>query len=168
MKKERHILSKGRNSTQAGIDQVIKDLQFDKDRLRVLGIQENWKAIEEKVCETFFKPDHPTHRPACFGDPLKQEAYTLSGNDPFDRAAQNLDSNEKLWLIVTDDHQKFWCCEGFIDEIVRAISEMTNAIKDIYFVSKKYDWLIRIDEYDQLVITGKNLPEKFCQLIQKP
>jgi hypothetical protein len=168
MRKERQILSTAWKGAQAQIKQIIKDLQLEQSRFRILDIHEDWKAIEEKICETFFKPDHPARRPASFGDPLKHEAHTLPTNNPFDRTAQILDSNEKLWLIITDNYQKFWYCEGFIDEISRAIGEMTNDIKDIYFVSKKYDWLIRINEYNQLLITGKTLPEKCHQIIKTP
>ncbi len=166
MRKDRHILSKDWKYPPGAVVQITKELQIEPHRLRILGIHEDWKGIETRIYEAFCKPEDPARKSAFFWDDPKYDIHTIEVENPFNHLEQLVDRDENVWFITTEGNPKLWFSEGFIKEIVQVISEMNNTIKEMYIVSKTFEWMICISEYNQLMLTAPVLPEKFRQLIK--
>ncbi|GAA0317615.1 DUF6756 family protein [Psychrobacter aestuarii] len=131
--------------------------------LRMLTPYEDYKGIEEQISENFLNIKSGASNPDWPLQGLVQEAYSVEIKNALESYLLHLvPLNEEIWFGVTEtfkERSKIWFYEGRIEGITKILNEICF-FDECYFVSKKYDWLIRYDRHDILMVTGKNIPEK--------
>lgn len=166
MTKERQLLRQNWESLRAEIENIIKENKLSPAEFRALGIHEDWKAIEERIYQSFCKLDHPTQRPIWLWEHFKLDLFSIEAEQPYLKLDQLVDANESVWFFVNGDKEKFWFFEGKIKAIVTVIGE-SSFIDELYIASKKYEWLICINHHDNLIATGEIMPDKLRQVQTK-
>lgn len=142
------------------IEQVCKHLDLPTNQLRPLNILE-WKEIEDKICRTFFELAGSTARPTWLWNNFKGEITSQQFQyTPLWALNKLVNPKEVVWLIVNEtvnERDKFWFYEGYIEPICQVLGECYN-LDEIYVVSKKYEWLLCIDDHDILIAAGTTMP----------
>jgi hypothetical protein len=164
--KERHLLQQNWESLRADIETIIKENKLSPAEFKALGIHDDWKAIEEKIYQSFCKLYHPTKRPIWLWEHFKLDSYAIILEQPYLYLDQLADADESVWFFTNGDSDKFWFFEGNIKTIIKVIGE-SSCIDELYVASKKYQWLICINHHDDLIATGEIMPDKLRKLQAK-
>lgn len=177
-------------SLRAEVEQARHRLGLPESQFRPLKVNE-WHGIEERIYQTFCRPNSPSARPVWLWTQFKLEKYVVySYNYPPDVLDKLVDEKELVWLILNESgseagikiprwyfprngpsegiwieygSDKFWFYEGRI-KAVQQVLEDSAGIDEIYIVSKKYEWLLCIDHHDVLHATGGPMPARLRQL----
>ena len=160
-RKNRHILKREWPGLRAEIAGIIKEEKIAETQFRALGVHENWDVIEEKILATFCDS---IQRPVWLWEHLKLASSSFRVAHPEDYLTGLILPDEDIYFFINDTNDKFWFYEGRIDVVVSVIGERT-LIDEMYFSSKKYEWLICINHNDFLISTGPLMVARLNKLI---
>ena len=158
--KPRHTSSKTWSKLRSEIEAVLKKLEIDPKSFIPLNLNQ-WQVVQEKIERKFFK-----NRPFGNGkdipwNDIKCDDKILGNSNTFNAAVktleQHIDKEESIYFFINErvnEKMKYWFYESKIPVIIKVINELYN-LKDIYLSSKKYDWLIHINEYNMVIIAGE-------------
>ncbi len=152
------------SDTKANIMQVKKQLNISDDEFRMLSPYENHQGIQEKIYQTFCHLEKDK-RSIWLWHNLKKPFYCF---DYFDECylEQLIQPTEKIWFVVADcfsGKHKLWLFEGNILTIQKLLTKI-RSFDEIYFVSKKFEWLICVNHADTIIATGGDMPQKLADL----
>ncbi len=157
--------SKEWSDSKANIMQAKKQFNISDDEFRMLSPYENYQGIQEKIYQTFCNLQGNNSR-VCLTSNFKQPQYSISDDIEILESylAELIEPNEKIWFLVADWNNKRWLYESDLLTIQKLLPEIYSS--EICFVSKKYQWLICIDDYhlDTLYATGGDMPQKLENL----
>jgi hypothetical protein len=147
MKKERHIKGKRKETwteSRIEIQSIVESLGITKDRFAEVDIH-SWEDIRDKILKV---------RKAF----TKAPNYAVPCSEyPFQFLDKLVDKNENVWFLINEtinEKTKFWIYEGFIQE-AQKIFEETYRVNEIIVVSKKFEWILMIDDHDIISGTGE-------------
>jgi hypothetical protein len=142
------------------IDFLLKDSQF-----KPIGLGD-WQSIENKLLKAFCKSASYKSRPAWLWECFKLDTYSVRIEKTTNLLEKLIDNDEDIFFFVNDtisELNKFWYYTGKISYIQTVINESCN-IDEMYFASKKYDWLICINHHNFLIATGKTMTDRLKKL----
>lgn len=139
---------------RAELSSLKSNFNFNDDEFRLLSPYDNWREIQNNIYQTFCKNSPLHHLPTIWQNLDKSYSVGCLTDRPEIYLNQLIDNNEKIWFIATSfGDAKLWFCEGNILAIQKIIDEMCF-FDEVYFVSKKYQWLLAISHHDVLIGTG--------------
>lgn len=140
---------------RAELSQLKSKLQLTDDEFRLLSPYDNWREIQNNIYQKFCKNANLYHLPTIWQNLDEYYAVGYLTDRPEMYLNQLIDNHKKIWFIATNfGDSKLWFCEGNILVIQKVIDEMCF-FDEVYFVCKKYEWLIAINHHDVLMATGK-------------
>ncbi|MFL5743007.1 MAG: DUF6756 family protein [Flavisolibacter sp.] len=145
------------------ISKICQQLHVSEERFKPVSLQD-WQSIQEKVFEKFCYRD----RIGRIWESLKGDAYAIQFhyNYPFDQLLNLVDHSEKVWLFVDEtvsQSEKYWFYEGYINDIVLLLAEATET-DEVYVASKKYEWLLCVNNHDYIIAAGNKMTKKLMNL----
>lgn len=144
------------------VEQARHRLGLPDSEFRPLNVTE-WPGIEERMRQTFCRPNSEVVKPLWLWERFKREWYSFwSDACPVLFLNKLVDHQETVWLVLNEDF-KFWFYEGRIQAISEVLAESCY-IDEIYVMSKKYDWLLCINHHDVLYATGNLMPARLRRL----
>jgi hypothetical protein len=146
------------------IESIVKELGLSKENFYQLSVHGEWKSIEEKVYSKFCKIDHFKSEPIWLWEYFILDVVSISVVKPWKYLPKIINKDENIFFFINDEANKFWFYEGKIETIVEVILK-SSYLNELYFLSKKYEWLVCINHHDVLYATGSVVPERLRQLI---
>ncbi len=145
----------------------MAEKKIDEINFRALSPHENWYEIQQNIIKTFCVPAYQHQKPAWLWNGLKSDYVSFSDFPgwPEEHLDKIIEPGELIWFIVNEtinEQTKFWLYEGKINTILEIIQEIH--FDELYFISKKYEWLICINHHDYLIATGGDMPDKLVKL----
>ena len=162
-RKNRHILKREWPGLRAEIAGIIKEEKIAETQFRALGVHENWDVIEEKILATFCDS---IQRPVWLWKHLKLASSSFRVDRPEDYLKDLIMPDQDIYFFINDTNNRLWFYEGRIDAIVSVIGE-SALIDEMYFSSKKYEWLICINHHNILIATGSLMVNEVSKLKSK-
>ena len=151
------------------IEAIRKGLKVTEENFAPVGL-DDWATIEEKLYQSFCVINHYKSRPLWLWTAFKQDTCSVMFNEnPFINLDKLIDESESIWFFVNEtvnEKDKFWFYSGHIKAIQKIIAECSE-IDEMYFASKKYEWLICINHHNCMFATGIKMPDKLKMLFPK-
>lgn len=166
MRKERNYRRRNWTWGRAFVAQTIESLELPKNEFRPLSVHDGWQQIEDTIYKTFCSMPDAIYKPERLWNYFKLDTYsTFIQNRPEQYLHQLIDPTEIVWCAMPETvraKNKLWFYEGKIKTIQAVIGETYFNV--FYIISKKYEWMICISYYDNLIATGNVMPDKLRQL----
>lgn len=151
-----------KDAVRAEIDEVIKQLNFDKEQFKEVG-KNLWEGIIKNIENTFvnWKGHSSFWYWEYFNDGF---SIDYPNNDAYKDLSKLIDDTEKVWFLAQEDrgNPKFWLFEGQIKPIQTVLEN--SSMFEYYIVSKKYLWLLCENHHGYLIGTGEQMIEKLKKL----
>jgi hypothetical protein len=151
------------------IERIRKVASIPESSFKPVNIDQ-WKSIEEKVFKSFCQIKQTNDRPAWLWEVLKSETYSIQLDkwilDVY--LYKLIDHQEKVWLMLNEtvrEKDKFRIYEGYLKDITYVLAELVS-MDEIYLVSKKYHWILCVNNHDYL-IGGGEMAINMKRLIQE-
>ena len=140
------------------ISKICQELAIPEERFKEISIHD-WQPIQENIFNKFYDSNR---------EQLKGDTYSIQFlyNYPFDQLLHLVDHDEKVWLFLDEtvrERGKFWFYEGYIKDIVKILLETTQS-REVYIASKKYEWLLCVNQHDYIIASGKEMGDKLLKL----
>lgn len=153
-------------SLRQEIEQIRNKLKIPDDLFQAVSLND-WKAIEDNICNTFCK-FNSKNRTGWLWNCLKQESFSLSFEVfPAKVIDELLQDEAKVWFFINEtvnEKTKFWWYEGNVKPILAIINE-SALVDEFYFASKKYDWLLCYNHHDILIASGIEMASKLEEFL---
>ena len=148
------------------IDQARKQMNIGEQDFCAVPINQ-WEEIQRNIYTKFCNLG-PNSKVTWFWNFFKLDQYAVAfdNNWPFDQLVNLIEPSEKVWLFLNEsasEGEKFWFYEGTIKPIALILGE-SRYTDEVYIASKKYEWLICVNHHDEIIATGKDMPEKLKQV----
>ena len=150
------------------IEAMRSKFLFTDSQFKPVGLND-WQIIENNIIKTFCKSKYYKSQPVQLWEYFKSDSYSIKIERPTDFLEKLMDGNETIFFFINDTingGNKFWFYTGQIKSIQTIIDE-AYYIDELYFASKKYDWLICINHHDFLIATGQTMPDRLRALTSK-
>ncbi|QNF33664.1 hypothetical protein HUW51_13380 [Adhaeribacter swui] len=144
------------NGFQDNLIKLANMLAIPVDEFAPIGIHE-WPSIMKKIEATFIIKKNSNTKFNWWWEHLKGEPFGVNAGDtkPFEYLPQLIDEKEKIWFVACDsyrDFSKFWLFQGYIKSIKKILQNHYSF--EYYLISKKYEWLLCVNNHDKLIGVG--------------
>lgn len=156
MAKPRALLRRDRDGLRVQVARAAEALGLPDASFRLLSVYDDHNGVLEKIRRTFFDKAEPG------------TVWPVTPVPPEDLLPRLGSPEEKIWLLLNEtyqEHNKFWVYEGNTTAIAAVLGQV--GYKEVWAVSRKYEWMLHITDWDALIAYGTGMEQKLRELRQE-